>query len=286
MDIKNLIKSNKIYVAFFLLYFLIALAVFGFTWYGFLIVTLAYAVSITIALSSAGENLLRFLQGVRRISTQQEKEYILPLFHEVYSRAKETTPTLSDNIELFITDEMHVNAYAFGRNTVVVTRGLIESMEEEQVMGIMAHEFGHIVNGHTIMLLLTLIGNGIFSVVILSLKICMFFLEALFNGMDESGSGNFMSIITHYILEWSVMAFMYIGTTVLMINSRKNEFQADAYASQIGFGDGLLQGLYMLQHMSMGRNKSIIERLTASHPELAYRIERLENCNTKELASH
>jgi heat shock protein HtpX len=247
---------------------------------GFLIVLGLYGGSIAIAISPIGEGLLRYLQGVRRISTKEEQEYILPLFNEVYKRAKEVTPELSGNIEIFITDEMHVNAYAFGRNTIVVTRGLLNSMDEEQVMGVMAHELGHLYHGHALMILLNVIGNGIFSIAILIFRFFMFFVRLLMSG---DGFGNFMGSIMNLFTEWTIMALMWFSTIAVSANSRKNEYQADKYALSIGFGEGLLSGLYLLQNMSMGRISNVIERLTASHPYLAYRIERLENGSTKKL---
>ena len=283
MKIGNVLKSNWIYVLWFVLYFALAVLVFSFVWYGFLIVTIIYAVSIGIALSGAGEKLLRALNGVRHISTQEEKESILPLFQEVYRRAKETTPELSDNIQVFMTDDMCVNAYAFGKSTVVVTKGLIDTLEEEQVMGMLAHEFGHIVNGHTVMLLLNLVGNGIFSIFLLITRMFMFFIQGFVSFMDDNGGwGQVMAFLIRISFEWSLMFYTYIATAILMINSRKNEFQADNYALEIGFGEGLLQGLYVFQKMNMGQSKRLLERLTSSHPNLAYRIERLEN-NAKRL---
>lgn len=286
MGFGNMLKSNWIYVIFFGLYFLIAVLAFISVPHGFWIVLAVYVVSITIAISPIGENLLRFMNGVRRISTLQEKEYIYPLFDEVYNRAKETTPNLSDDIEIFMTDEMHVNAYAFGRNTVVVTRGLIQTMDEEQIMGILAHEFGHIVHGHTLMLLVSLIGNGIFSIFILIARMFMFFFELMLHGMDNGGGfGKFMAKMSHIMFEWSLIWVMYFVTAMLAINSRKHEYQADAYALDIGFGEGLLNGLYIFQRMDMGRRTKIIERITSSHPHIAYRIERLENSSIKQLTA-
>lgn len=285
MKMGDILKSNWIYVLWFAFYFVIALAMFSFTWYGFLIVLIIYAISISLALSQAGENLLRAINGVRHIATQQEREYILPLFQEVYKQAKSVTPELSNDIEIFMTDEMHVNAYAFGRNTVVVTRGLIETMDEEQVMGILAHEFGHIVHGHTVMLLLNLIGNGVFSIMILFSRVFMFFVEMMVSSMDDNrGMGNIMATIMHYCFEWTIIGVTYFATAIIAINSRKNEFQADSYAMEIGHADGLLSGLYILQQMSMGRIKSLLVRLTNSHPHIAYRIERLERNNFRQLA--
>lgn len=69
---------------------------------------------------------------------------------------------------------------------------------------------------------------------------------------------------------------MFIGNVILSANSRNNEYQADEFAFTIGYGEDLIESLYLLQKMSLGEEMTIVERMTASHPLLAKRIGRLE----------
>ncbi len=75
---------------------------------------------------------------------------------------------------------------------------------------------------------------------------------------------------------------MFIGNVILSANSRNNEYQADEFAHQIGYGGDLIESLYLLQKMSLGEEMALVERMTASHPLLAKRIRRLETLQEQE----
>ena len=75
---------------------------------------------------------------------------------------------------------------------------------------------------------------------------------------------------------------MFIGNIILSANSRNNEFQADEFAFTIGFGEDLIESLYLLQKMSLGEEMELVERMTASHPLIAKRIGRLETLQEQE----
>jgi len=112
------LRSNVFYILWFLLYFGFAWVIFGGNLNSFIIVSIIYGVSMTVALSPIGEVILRFFEGCRPPATEEEKSYILPLFDEVYQNAKETNPSLNNGIKIYIMDAMYVNAFAIGRKTV------------------------------------------------------------------------------------------------------------------------------------------------------------------------
>ena len=75
----------------------------------FLIALLSYIITLFVVFTPLGEKLLRFFEYVRKIETKQEKAYLLPIFEDVYTQAKENNPKLG-HIELCIVDTMTVNA--------------------------------------------------------------------------------------------------------------------------------------------------------------------------------
>lgn len=91
------IKSNYMYVLWFILYFTIVWCLFGANADAFILTCLIYSISISIALSPIGEWLLRFFESARPLRTNQEIEYLQPLFDEVYQNALEENPKLSNN---------------------------------------------------------------------------------------------------------------------------------------------------------------------------------------------
>lgn len=102
-----------------------------------------YTISIAIALSPLGEVLLRYIQGVRLIYTSKEAEYLNPIFEKVYEQAKAVDKHLNKNIQLYLVDEMHVNVFAVGTNTIILTKGIALTLTKEQLKGIIGHELGH-----------------------------------------------------------------------------------------------------------------------------------------------
>ena len=264
---QNFFKSNWIYILWCGFYFGITCVMFGGQLESIGIAVLIYALSMLIAFSPLGEAILRLMNDVRTIDTKKEKEYLLPIFNEVYEQSKQFFPSLN-KIQLYIIDAMYVNAFAFGRGTVAVTRGAVQTFSSEELKGIIAHEIGHIARGHTIALLITVVGNGIFTIFMVALQI----IGNIANGMFRNGYMRLVTLLFNIVLAY----FFYLGQVILSINSRKNEFEADYFACQAGYGVNLTESLYILHEMSMNQKMSLKEKLRASHPHLAKRIERLE----------
>jgi hypothetical protein len=73
-----------------------------------------------------------------------------------------------------------------------------------------------------------------------------------------------------------VGAFLFLMNLVMSVNSRKAERRADQYAITLGYGESMVEALYLLEKISLGGEGSAIKRLLASHPRVTARIERLE----------
>ena len=276
MNVKGLL-SNWIYLVWALVYVLIFWVILGCTVQGFLWSLLIYALSISFALSPVGENIMRKLENVKPISTNKEKERLLPLFVEVYEQALTETPSLGKNIELFISNDMTVNAFAFGRNTIVINKGTIESMSDDEIKGIFAHEFGHLANHDTKALLINVVGNGIFSLVILLFNSIITFYNSVTNVLRPGHDSIWIMNLLKGLVNMVTIIIMGIGNIILSINSRSNEYNADSYASKIGFGDNLISALYFLSNLNLGGKVPFKERIKMSHPYINERIGRLEN---------
>lgn len=127
MKILKFLGSNWSYVLWFVIYFTFAWAILGAILgailNSFIIVLIIYGLSVTIALCPAGEFILRVTEGCREPVIEQEQNYLLPMFEEVYQDAKEVNPSLNNGIKLYIMDAMYVNAFAIGRKTVAITMG-------------------------------------------------------------------------------------------------------------------------------------------------------------------
>jgi len=83
-------------------------------------------------------------------------------------------------------------------------------------------------------------------------------------------------ILSRFLIEINILIFVFVGQMILSINSRRNEYDADWFAYDVGFGDELKEALYILQKMSLSEKMTISQRLRVSHPILALRINKLE----------
>lgn len=269
-------KNNPIYFVCSLFYYIASSIMLGGTLKSFIIVFIFYRISLIIGFSSLGEKLLRLLNRVRPLETKREKEYLQPLFDEVLACAKAKNKRLR-KIELCIVDDMTVNAMALGRKTVAVTKGAMQTFSPEELKAIMAHEVGHIAHGDTIAMLYTIIGNGIFSLLLLFVRVCLLLLDwiqSLFSGKHSIISA--VMFLLRLYLEICILIFNFGMQVIISVNSRKSEFSADMFSYSIGYDSDMIEALYLLEKISLGDNSSIIQTMTASHPRLTLRIKNLE----------
>jgi len=274
-DFVNFVKHNPLYLACSVIYYVLASLMLGGYWYSFLAAFVFYAVSLAIVFSPLGEKLLRAVEHVRKLEMRREKETLLPMFEEVYEQAKRKNPELG-RIELCIVETMDVNACAIGKHTIALTKGAIETFNEDALKALLAHEIAHIVHGDTIATLYTVVGNGLFTVFILINKGFLFVVDLIMAIVTRSGFAKIMLILTRWSFELLILAFMFLMQAVMAINSRKNEFRADRYAFELGYGEELVEAFLVLEKMQMGDNRKLIKKMTASHPRLTKRIGKLE----------
>lgn len=267
------IKNNILYVIWFILFFTASWIMLGQNTKSFIITTCIYLISISIALCPLGEEILKFINKIRKLETNKEKEYLIPIFQCVYEDSKNKYADMKNNIQLCIIDSMSINAVALGKHTIAVTQGAIQSLTEDELKGMIAHELGHIYNGDTIALLLMLVGNGIFSILVLICRISMFIFESV---MEHISCGIFFIYAVKLVFYAIFVLPIYISGFIISINSRGDEYRADKFAYEIGYGTELISVLYLLQDITIPSNISFTERLRQSHPHLASRIKRLE----------
>ena len=286
-DFFKFVKTNPQYLLCSVLYYLIAAYFLGGVFVSFVVALLAYVISLFIAFTPLGENLLRFFEHVRKIETKQEKAYLLPLFQEVYMRAKEHNPKLG-HLELCVIDRMIVNACALGKHTIAVTKGAIEAFSEEELKAMMAHEIAHILYGDTIARLYMTVGNGIFTVFVLISQAIIFIAEwiEILSTKSKSSFSFAWVFITLIKLLFTLMLLVaqFLMRVVMSFSSRKSEFRADFYAYKLGYGQKLVEGLYLMEKLQLSTNATVIQKMTANHPRITSRIERLETLLDQENA--
>lgn len=179
------------------------------------------------------------------------------------------------------------NAFATGafRNDslVAVSTGLLQSMTEEEVAAVLAHEVAHIANGD--MVTLTLIQGVVNTFVVFLARVVGYFVDRVIlkREGDGVGIGYFVTVIICEIV------FGILASIIVSWFSRQREFRADAGAAQLmGSTRPMINALARLGGVAAGElpkgmtAQGISSRpngfmaLFASHPPLEDRIRALE----------
>jgi len=286
-DFKKFITANPQYLLCSIVYYVIASFLMGGVFVSFFIALVAYVLSLVIAFTPLGEKILRFFEGVRRIETNREREYLFPIFQEVYTRAREHSPELG-RIQPCIIDKMTVNACALGKHTIAVTKGAIETFNEDELKAIMAHEIAHILYGDTMARLYITIGNGFFTAFVLVSKAFLFMAEWIEMVASKSKSSFSFAwviiVLVKAIFMLILLVTQFLMKLVLSVSSRRSEFRADEYAFELGYGESLVQAFYLIEKLQLGGTATIAQRMTREHPRITSRIERIETLLEEESA--
>ena len=244
----------------------------------------AYLVSLVIALSPVGEWLLRIQNGCRKMTDRADIERFEPLFREVYAQAKKANPELPNNIKMFISDSEDPNAFATGRRTVCVTKGLMK-YTDDQIKGVLAHEFGHLAHKDTDAILIVSVGNMIVSAVFILVRVMANIsfgiakIITLFMGDSWGSVFGFLfvglgKLAADLVLAAAMWIWTKIGVLLCMYSSRQNEYAADEYAFNCGYGCELCQ---VLESFGNGSGAAgLFSALVSSHPNTSKRIARLQ----------
>ncbi|KAK4147197.1 ribosomal protein L34-like protein [Dichotomopilus funicola] len=182
--------------------------------------------------------------------------------------------------ELYVIDgskrSAHSNAYFFGlpwKKHIVIYDTLIEKSESDEVVAVLAHELGHWSLGHT---------TKLFGIS----QAHFFYIFSLFSVFVHNNSlyadfgfTNQHPIIIGFLLFSDILGPLDNVIKLLMnILSRRFEFQADAFAKNLGYNDELARSLIKLQIQNLSTMDAdpIFASYHFSHPILSERLKALE----------
>ncbi|MCW9059057.1 MAG: M48 family metallopeptidase [Gammaproteobacteria bacterium] len=241
----------------------------------------------TLRLRSGGGTVARELGGtlVDPDTTDPLKRRLRNVVEEIAIAAGVPVP------EVYVLDEeAGINAFAAGYTpadaAVAVTRGALESLDRDELQGVIAHEFGHILNGD-MRLNIRLIGIlfGILVLTVIGRRV----LFAMRHSRSNRNGGGIV------VLGLALMLVGYIGLFfgrwIQASVSRQREYLADASAVQftrqpegiagalkkIGAasnGSVLMTDSEEVGHMLFA--KGLASALFSTHPPLVKRIQAIE----------
>jgi heat shock protein HtpX len=210
---------------------------------------------------------------------------------ELYSIVAELTQNAGLPMpRLYIIPEMQPNAFATGRGprhaAVAVTQGLLETMDREELKGVLAHELGHVKHRD---ILISSIAATLAGAITFIARMAGWALMFGGGSRDERGGGGALGGLLFYLV--APIAALLIQLAV----SRSREFAADAEGARIaGTPLGLASALRKLgaytarvpmrtarpntAHMMIANpfgGKGMMA-MFATHPPIEERIRRLE----------
>jgi heat shock protein HtpX len=199
-----------------------------------LTIALIFAIIMNIGSYWFSDRIVLAIYRAKPISREENKE-LYDLVKDIAGKAKIKMP------KVCIINAPFANAFATGRNeehsAVVVTKGIIDLLLEEELKGVIAHEISHIKNKDTLIQAVAATIAGVISYVAFMAR-----WAAIFGGMggDRDNSG----------IELLVLAILtpILATLIQLAISRSREYLADESGAKIvGSGKELASALEKLE---------------------------------------
>lgn len=243
---------------------------------------LLYGISLCVALSPIGEWILRLQSGCKEIKRVEDREFIEPIFNEVYEKARQLDPTIAKDVKIYMSDDKEPNAFATGRKTICLTEGLLH-MPVDQIKATIGHEFGHLAHKDTDLILVVAVGNLIVTTFILGIRLIINLMHIIFSictifiGGSEGAFAAIVNSLYHALITAIVAGLTWIwtkiGVLLVMKASRANEFEADEFSYNLGYGNELCM---LLDTICGSGAKGLFANLASSHPDKDARIGKLQ----------
>ncbi|HUW64542.1 MAG TPA: M48 family metalloprotease [Spirochaetia bacterium] len=223
-----------------------------------------------LAASRSFERLTAWFMGARR-PTRQEMSSVsgaLALIGQRLGGAYQP--------DVLVLDRPLPQAWALGRETVVVTAGLLGFCRDGELAGVLAHEAGHQLEGHAVRrMILRMLGlsGGLAGVLGWSAV-------RLGLALGRTGRRNPVWETAAWlsgVLACGVRLVDLAEKAVCAALFRREEYGADAFAARLGLGEGLSSYLGRLAFLDQLGSAPGWQRLWLAHPPYHLRLERLRH---------
>lgn len=214
-------------------------------------------------------------------------EWIVPLFNkqtpleegELRTKIEEFSKKADfDLVNIFVIDgskrSTKANAYFSGlgaKKRIVLYDTLIHELTADEIVAVLAHEIGHYKKKHTLVMLFLSLINMLVMFAVLG-----WFLGSplIAQALGSTISSFHLGLLAFGILYSPVSTVLSLGVNML---SRKNEYEADAYAAQFGLSEYLISALKKLSAKSLSNLQPHPAYVFVhySHPTLLQRINAL-----------
>lgn len=289
-------KSVLLVVGAFVFFGLVGMAlgyVFG-TGVTGLVVALVIATVLSVSSYLYGDRLVLASSRAREVTAQDE-----PRLHNLVEGLAIAAGIPKPRI--YVVPEKAPNAFATGRDpehaSIAVTRGLLATMNRVELEGVIGHELAHVLDRD--MLLGTIVATLVGAVVLMSEFLMRSWLWGGIGGRRGNDSNGGPATLILFGIGFALMVIAPLaGEIIKRAVSRNREFLADAQGAMLTrYPPGLAAALRKIAasptamhsannataHLWLSQPSRIegeklgpMERIFATHPPIAERIQRLE----------
>ncbi|MEM1107434.1 MAG: M48 family metallopeptidase [Planctomycetota bacterium] len=278
------------------------LILLGATAAGVLIVVGGGSLVKTTQLSAGGKVVAESMGGrpIEADTTDADERRLLNVVHEMAIASGAPVPTV-----YMMDHEDAINAFAAGWSlddaVIGVTRGCVQQLSRDELQGVIAHEFSHILNGD-MRINLRLVGV-IFGILVISVIGGVIMRSMFYSGgtrrrssnSKDNGGAAIAILLVGFALYIIGYVGVFFGRLIQAAISRQREFLADASAVQFtrnpdgisgalkrigGFASGSkMQNAHAIEHSHMFFGSAVTSFLGgafATHPPLPERIRRID----------
>lgn len=301
------IAANKAKSVFIIIFFILFIGVIGFfigfifdyrygtgNYFSIVILIIAFIIALITSFASYYYSDRIVLQISKAHPIDKETDISVNYMVEGLSIAAGITMP-----KIYIIEEEGMNAFATGRNpkngVIVLTRGIIDKLNDEELKGVIAHELSHIKNYDILLGTITVIFVGMLSIASNIILRSFFFGGGRRRSNERNGAGGIFALILLIVGLVLIIFSPIIGSIVRMAISRNREFLADSNGALITrYPAGLANALRKIStesqiesassatsHMFIAepltkKNKPIFSNLFSTHPPIEERIKRLD----------
>lgn len=305
--IKSTFKIRNIGILFFMILNSALLYDFGLSIFkislnniGIAIVTfIAFNIVYYAIILIIGTLIIRLMFGGNRIIMGNDTSAISLAFAEAYSIAKQTDPDLSDNIKLYACATNYPDAYAFGRDTILISEPASQ-LSQSQLRTLFLEKFAQLSNHDSERMLFLIAGNAIFVLAIFLVKISVYIGVAII-GIAMSVAGAVLSIFTGHFghgsgflalsayfnvcrvlsnaIEAVLLFLLNIIIRLALLSTRGNYYVNDQFVCECGYSSDLR---YYLQYVEpdISGFQSTLATITASKPSRLARLSRISETSS------
>lgn len=241
-----------------------------------------------------------FVNSRYRRPLMVEEERLYPAIGELLAKAGSKR-----EVRVWIDESREMNAYATGYHTIAISRQLMERLSPAELRGVLAHELGHLLSGDTAVAaafatagLLPQAVYGIYRLGGVFVRKVLLTVSAV-----ETGRGairvNRVSVVwamivlgcfgyllyrvhllkavipvTLFVLLFSVLNRVFRFLALML--SRLAEYRQDAFACELGYGEGLRRALGKLAASGEPEVNRYFIVMHSTHPVIYNRIRKLE----------